>query len=442
MDVAVDPRLQMAIDRLGRLPVLDGTVRRLSALAEDDETPTSEFVAVLESDQGLAADVLRYANSASRARPLRVRSIRAAATLAGRRAVARLALEAATCRFFERAPGNGGRSIGQLHLHAATVATCAHAVAARAGAPTDTAHLAGLLHDVGKLVLPLAYGSVATDAVAEAYPSGTARAEVERQVFGVDHASAGALVVRASGVDEVVEEAIAAHHGGPGGHAVPSPEAACVIVANDVVELLARRTHDDGLLGLALQVLGLSLEDISDIAVVGLAGGMAHEARSQLARLERLAGTDDLTGLMSRHRWLTGVRERLEHGESGSVLLCDVDHLGHVNDLHGRAVGDVLLSEVARALEAHGPAARFGEDDFAVWVEGAAVLGQDTARTVIDTLADRRTGDLAGLPFTVSLGVSSHPEDAVRLPELLSGAHHALREAKRRGRDRAVRAGA
>ena len=35
----------------------------------------------------------------------------------GRRAIAQLALEAATYRFFQRAPGNGGRSIGHLHLY-------------------------------------------------------------------------------------------------------------------------------------------------------------------------------------------------------------------------------------------------------------------------------------------------------------------------------------
>ena len=80
------------------------------------------MVAALEADQGLAADLLRYANSAACAPPLRARSIRAAVTLVGRKAIAQLAIEAATFRFFQRAPGNGGRSIGHLHLHAAAVA--------------------------------------------------------------------------------------------------------------------------------------------------------------------------------------------------------------------------------------------------------------------------------------------------------------------------------
>ena len=92
------------------------------------------MVAVLEADQGLATDLLRYANSAACARPLRVHSHPPAVTLVGRQAIAQLALEAATFGFFQRAPGNGGRSVGQLHLHAAAVAACAQAIAERTGA--------------------------------------------------------------------------------------------------------------------------------------------------------------------------------------------------------------------------------------------------------------------------------------------------------------------
>ena len=126
--------LDDAVERLGRLPVLSATVRRVKAIAETEDAGIGEMVAALEADQGLTADLLRYANSAACARPLRARSIRAAVTLVGRRAIAQLALEAATYRFFQRAPGNGGRSIGHLHLHAAAVAGTAQAIAERTGA--------------------------------------------------------------------------------------------------------------------------------------------------------------------------------------------------------------------------------------------------------------------------------------------------------------------
>ncbi len=185
-----DQRLADAVERLGRLPVLSATVRRVQVIAESEDAGIGDMVAALEADQGLAADLLRYANSAAAARPLRARSIRAAVTLVGRKAIAQLAIEAATYRFFQRAPGNGGRSIGHLHLHAAAVAGTAHAIAERTGASTDIAHLGGLLHDVGKLVMPLAFGDEALDAIAAEFPAGSNRAIAERKLFGVDHAEA------------------------------------------------------------------------------------------------------------------------------------------------------------------------------------------------------------------------------------------------------------
>src|SRR3954468_22668079 len=170
--LGAERRLAHAVEELGRLPGLSATVRRVRLLAESDDTGVGDMVAALEADQGLATDLLRYANSAACARPLRARSIRAAVTLVGRKAIAQLALEAATFGFFQRAPGNAGRSVGQLHLHAAAVAGGAQAVADRAGAHPGGAHLAGLLHDVGKLVLPMAYGERQVDAVAAEHPAG------------------------------------------------------------------------------------------------------------------------------------------------------------------------------------------------------------------------------------------------------------------------------
>ena len=197
-----DQRLESAVERLGRLPVLSATVRRVQLIAESEDAGIGDMVAALEADQGLAADLLRYANSAASARPLRARSIRAAVTLVGRKAIAQLALEAATFRFFQRAPGNGGRSIGHLHLHAAAVAGTAQGIAERTGASTDVAHLGGLLHDVGKLVMPVAFGDDVLDRIALEHPAGARRAAAERELLGVDHAEAGALVARASQIEQ------------------------------------------------------------------------------------------------------------------------------------------------------------------------------------------------------------------------------------------------
>jgi diguanylate cyclase (GGDEF)-like protein/putative nucleotidyltransferase with HDIG domain len=434
-----DPRLLRAVDHLGRLPVLSATVRRVGQLARSEEAGVGEMVAVLEADQGLAADLLRYANSAAYARPLRVHSIRSAVTLLGRVAVARLALEAATFGFFERAPGNAGRSVGQMNLHAPAVATGAQAIAERTGANADVAHLAGLLHDVGKLVLPLAYGVPVADRAAARDRAGRGRVLAERELMGTDHAVAGGLVAVASQLDPPVAEAIAAHHGGLGGTWIPSREAACVIVADEIAGIEVRTGPDEPLLERALEAVGLELDDLEDVILemsAGLRPGADLSAR--MAELERQARVDDLTGVLNRRHWLATVRRALDAGELGSVLLCDVDHFKSVNDRFGHAAGDSVLAEVASRLAGHGTTGRLGGDEFAVWVPGDAARCAASAARILTELAGG-ADDVPGRPTTaLSIGTATVTDAEQSLTDVLSRADAALYAAKRGGRGRVV----
>jgi len=439
-ETSAEHRLAVAVEELGRLPVLSATVRRVQAIAESEDAGIGDMVAALEADQGLATDLLRYANSAACARPLRARSIRAAVTLVGRKAIAQLAIEAATYRFFQAAPGNGGRSIGHLHLHAAAVAGCSQAIAERTGAAVDVAHLGGLLHDVGKLVMPLAFGADALDAIAAEHQAGTARALLERERLGVDHAAAGALVARASQVETTVETAIAFHHGGGDGLTIASREAACIIIADEIVGLASRPEPDYALLGPALEALGLCDEDFDDLALEAVRGGKAGAAMAaRVAELERQARVDDLTGLLNRRHWLATVRRAVSEHEPGSVLICDIDHFKAVNDNHGHATGDLVLTEVARHLAAQGVAGRLGGDEFAVWVPGAAVRGDEAAAAVLAAVTAAFGGEGEAPNVGVSIGAASPTAPSDSLSLVLSRADEALYEAKRSGRGRAVR---
>src|SRR6195952_2444465 len=217
-----DTRVHDALRRIGPLPVLGGTVSRIRTLANDPHGTTTDLVAVIESDGPFSATLLRYANPAANARPIRARTIRQAVTLLGRRALVRIALEAATYRFLERFPGGAHLSRGQLHVHAVSVAAYSATTADLCGAHSDTAHLDGLLHDVGKLLMPAAFGVAAIERIAHDAPSGAARAALERRRLGIDHAAAGALLVGLSDPADDVVRAIAFHHGGPGGDASPT----------------------------------------------------------------------------------------------------------------------------------------------------------------------------------------------------------------------------
>ena len=397
----VDARLQDAIARIGQLPVLDRALHRVRELAADPESGTNELVGALEADPGLAANVLRFANSAACARPIRAQTLRQAVNLVGRISVGRLAVEAAVCRFFELAPGTGGASRGLLHVHASQVAAVAGALAERAGADPEAAHLAGLLHDLGKLVMPLAFGEDELDALARERPFGVARAELERERFGVDHALAGEVFAREAFLEARVFNAIGAHHGG----GVPSAEAACVQAANAAVHLLHDLQADADVLDAALADLGLNIADLDDVVPVALPT-IAPNVTGLVARvatLERAATTDEITGLLNRGPWLAAVREQLEAGP-GVVLVADVRGLSALDERHGYASGNLVLCELARILGRRGIAGRLGGDELALWapVQPAEAAGLTAA--ILDDVRSRFGAD--GVSVDVALGTA------------------------------------
>ncbi|WP_338073635.1 EAL domain-containing protein [Kineococcus siccus] len=176
-------------------------------------------------------------------------------------------------------------------------------------------------------------------------------------------------------------------------------------------------------------------------------------AQSYLARIEQLAFTDSLTGLMNRRRFEDRVEVALWNASSGdeafAVLFMDLDGFKAVNDGLGHAAGDDLLVQVARRLQSRlrrsDLAARLGGDEFLV-----ALTGLDAATA--EAVAARVAGELAdavGAPYDVqgrevrisaSVGVSTFPADAGSasgLPQLLQLADsrmYASKDARREAR--------
>jgi putative nucleotidyltransferase with HDIG domain len=428
VDPAVEDRLAAAIDELAQLPVLDSTVLEILNAVDDPTSSTADLVRVLEADPTFAANLLRYANSASRSHPIRAKSIRQAVMLVGRRALRQLALEAATYRFIEEAPGTAA-SRGELHVHALGVASAALAGAQRLNIAADEAHLAGLLHDVGKLVLPLAFGEAACDELAREYPGGGERALVERERLGVDHAIAGGLLAERWNLPDGVAEAIALHHGGPSGLASPDPSIAVVQVANELQRLLTNGAPDHALLEAAMDRCDSDAVLLDELARHALPYGSALPEAGALGRrvndVDHLSETDDVTGAANRRHWLQTTRTAL-NGAPGAIVVVHVGGLEAIDAEHGERVADTVLSEVARVLGHHGRVGRLGVERFGVLLahSGAAAA----VMSAIDAELTRSLG-ADGLTPPLTMGAASSPQDGDDLADLLdlAGAQLAIR---------------
>ena len=162
-------------------------------------------------------------------------------------------------------------------------------------------------------------------------------------------------------------------------------------------------------------------------------------------RIEQMAATDKLTGMLNRHGFgILLARLVAEYGRQPrpvSILLLDLDHFKQVNDQHGHAAGDQVLCNVARQLQQSlrksDIAVRWGGEEFLVVLDRCDLA---EARQIAEKIRGRiahhpvdANGKRIGL--TISVGVSGLR--AGELPEQAIGrADTALYQAKNDGRDR------
>lgn len=132
---------------------------------------------------------------------------------------------------------------------------------------------------------------------------------------------------------------------------------------------------------------------------------------------QRLATTDNLTGLLNRRAFGEVVNRELSRSDRFStplsLALLDLDHFKAINDTRGHAAGDAVLSAVGDLLRmqgrAHDVVARWGGEEFVIALPGADVTGAQAAaeriRHAIATLVVRdATGE--AIPLTASIGIA------------------------------------
>ena len=187
---------------------------------------------------------------------------------------------------------------------------------------------------------------------------------------------------------------------------------------------------------------GLLLGAVLLTALVSVRQFTALRDNGRLAvRYQELASIDGLTGLYNRRHLMEVTEGAFAHaqrlGQPLVILMIDIDHFKQINDMHGHAVGDRVLADLAQACREYvrpdDIAGRYGGDEFIVVIPGTTRLRAAEIASQLTGPPARVTGSDGKLVgFTVSVGAAESgccPD----LPSLLAHADHAMYEAKRAG---------
>ena len=200
---------------------------------------------------------------------------------------------------------------------------------------------------------------------------------------------------------------------------------------------------------LDIESVELNAFDESDLATFTILAEMiaiAIENASLYKESERLAITDDLTGLYNTRYFYTALEKEIERSQDldhpFSIIIFDIDDFKKYNDTYGHLAGDQLLEELAglmiKKCRTTDIIARYGGEEFVIILpeteyDGAVLVAERLRKSVKKHSFKINKKEKKG-KVTISLGIATYPEDATNVKDLVNAADINLYGEKRIGK--------
>lgn len=210
MTAAIADRIVAGIRALPRLPM---TTLRLMEVLSDPDSSVRDVVEVIRFDPAVTTELLKLCNSASAGLSRKIESVTDAARLLGTNRVFQLVMAAHTRTMLGGSQEGYGMPAGALWKHSVGVALAAERLAAACSRDrANEVFTAGLLHDIGKILLNSAVAEDYARIVAQVQRDRVSFCEAERTILGFTHAEIGARVGERWALPDSIVRAIRYHH--------------------------------------------------------------------------------------------------------------------------------------------------------------------------------------------------------------------------------------
>jgi putative nucleotidyltransferase with HDIG domain len=203
--------LDKIVATIGDLPATPAIIATLMNLTSDINTDIEKITKAIMADQSLTAKVLKMSNSSFYGRAREVKTLKEAIVILGFMTLHSLVIATATQALYQKTVDDG--VTGKLWEHGFATAIASRLIAQKAGFPfIDEAFVAGLLHDIGKLVLVQKMPSDYRKLVTEVEAMQGSFVKVEDAIFGFTHTQVGSLLLQKWSFPQELIDAVEQHH--------------------------------------------------------------------------------------------------------------------------------------------------------------------------------------------------------------------------------------
>ncbi|WP_418789963.1 HDOD domain-containing protein [Phosphitispora sp. TUW77] len=205
--------LDDVVQKVEELPALPHVTYRVLELTSKPDTSLNQLSDIITQDQVLTAKVLRMANSVYYGFARRIFGITEALLILGFSTVRNLVMAASVYNVMDREVQGYFLPKGELWKHSMSTALIGRSLSKKIGYEfPDQAFVAGLLHDIGKLILNTYMTQKFEDVISKVAAENIPFMLAEQQILGFDHAVIGSTVAEKWNLPFELVEAIANHH--------------------------------------------------------------------------------------------------------------------------------------------------------------------------------------------------------------------------------------
>jgi len=204
---------ERALRALGSLPPFSPTLNRLLASLANEEVSFTKLADLIEKDTVVSANVLHLVNSALYARRGTVNSVRHALSLLGISKIRNAVLGMSVSRMWQKVRTPPHWSMASFNMHCVASGQLADLLAQKVPVSyPEGAFVAGLLHDVGRLLIAVGLPDASSNIAERVKREGCSTTEAELDLLGFTHAELSAAALVAWNLPAPIQDAVRDHH--------------------------------------------------------------------------------------------------------------------------------------------------------------------------------------------------------------------------------------